>query len=52
MALIPHPAFPPPLPLAPARWDDVPLDVLHLVAAALPSAKDLCAFEGVCRATR
>lgn len=52
MSLIIHPLFPPPPPLRPAVLDDVPLDVLHLIAACLPTARDLCAFEGVCQSTR
>lgn len=58
-ALILHPLHPlvprPPPTLPAAKFTDVPLDILRLVAAQLAAsgtARDLCAFEGVCTATR
>jgi hypothetical protein len=54
-ALIVHPAFPlalAPTPPPPARWADVPLDVVRLVAARLTTARDLCSFAQVARETR
>jgi len=50
-----RPLPPPPRPARPATFWDVPQDVLRLVAAELAahgSARDMCAFEGVCVATR
>jgi hypothetical protein len=36
----------------PARWQNLPVDVLHRVAARLASARDLCSFERICRSSR
>lgn len=51
-AIIVHPLFPPPPVYRAAELDDIPFDVLHVIASFLPTARDLCAFEGVCRSTR
>ena len=54
--IIVHPNFrhtlPAERPPPPARWQSLPADVLHRVAALLPSAKDLCSFERICRSSR
>lgn len=56
-AIIVHPNFQHTLPARrvsplPARWQNLPLDVLHRVAARLASARDLCSFERICRSSR
>ena len=58
-AIIVHPSFPyrcpPPAQLpAPgtARWNELPLHVLPLIADKFTDVRDLCTFERLCRATR
>lgn len=53
-ALVVHESFPlPPLaPPPPPHFESLPIDVLHLVAGHLESARDLCSFEAVCRSSR
>ena len=54
-AIVVHSSYPmPPSPLFPPLplWDSLPIDVLHIVAGHLDSARDLCSFEAVCRSTR
>ena len=58
-AIIVHPSFPyrsparAHLPAAgTARWNELPLHVLPLIAHKFTDVRDLCTFERLCRATR
>lgn len=56
-AIIVHPQFKHTLPgqrasAQPARWQNLPVDILHRVASQLPAARDLCNFERICKSSR